>query len=428
MSTRRMMGTVVALGFAGALIAAGCGNSDNSLVGGSCAVSYTECSLRCVDLQTDPDNCGACGVACPQGACVSGMCSGAAGDASGDALAMNDGSTNGSPDGGGGEPDGSDGSSDASSDGTITDTSPSDSCAPPYDTPAHCGDCFTSCSGVNDTCKAVDGGTFVCGPLCDLPTSNCGGVCVDESTDPDNCGACGRVCQSSICTAGVCQGAANGDIVYIGHDYSGTPFGTSQARELANAVFLGPSNPIRILSFEKFSDPTSVAKAKSIINQAATASGRTIAFTVTTTTTDIPSNLVLANYDVLLVYDQVTAPAGTLATIGTSWSSTLTSFTHLGGVFITLDGDGSLDAGAGEMPLFETATGQLIVSSHTSMPIGTLMTVTAPSDAVGNAVVSPYAARKSSSHFTTEPNTGNVVYVAIEQTSTQPVVVHKIAP
>jgi hypothetical protein len=429
MSTRSMLAFVVALGFGGALVAVGCGNSDNSLVGGSCAASYTECSLRCVDVQIDPENCGACGVVCKQGGCAHGMCTGD-GDASGDGASDGsmdgsmDGSSDGSPgDGNGGEGDG------AATDGTVTDTSPTDSCAPPYVTAAHCGDCFTVCSGTNDTCKVADGGVFVCGPLCSPPTTNCGGTCVNENNDPDNCGACGRVCASSICTTGICQGAANGAIVYIGHDYAGTPFGTSQARELSNAVFLGPFNPIRILSFEKFSAPGSVAKAKSILTQAAMASGRTIVFTVSTTATDIPSNLVVANYDVLLVYDQVAAPSGTLAPIGAGWRTTLTTFTHLGGVFITLDGDTMGDGGAGgEMPLFETATGQLIVASHTAMPVGTLMTVIAPADTVGNSVVSPYAARKNSAHFSTEANGGAVVYVAIEQASTQPVVVHKIAP
>ena len=429
MSTRKMLTSVLAVGFGGAMTAAGCGNSDGSLVGGSCAGSYTECSLRCVDVQTDPENCGACGVVCMQGGCAGGVC-GSPADASADGTG--DGSMDGSTessnggDGNGGEPDG------AAKDGTVTDTSTdtsTDSCAPPYVTAAHCGDCFTACTGTNDTCKVTDGGVYACAPMCSLPTTNCGGVCVDQNSDPDNCGACGRVCASSICTASICQGAANGDIVYIGHDYSSTPFGTSQARELANAVFLGAFNPIRILSFEKFSAPGSVARAKSIITQAATASGRTVAFTVSTTTTDIPSNLVAANYDVLLVYDQVNASSGTLAPIGASWRATLTTFTHLGGVFITLDGDTMGDGGAGgEMPLFETATGQLIVASHTAMPIGALMTVTAPSDSVGTAVVSPYAARRNSSHFSTEANGGAVVYVAVEQTSTEPVVVHKIAP
>ncbi len=424
MSTRKMLASILAFGVGSATIAAGCGNSDNSLVGGSCAGSYTECSLRCVDIQTDPDNCGACGVVCKQGGCTRGVCSEDA-DASSDATSdgASDGSTDRSLDSNGGESDG------ATNDGTATDTGVADSCAPPYDTASHCGDCFTACSGTNDTCTVTDGGAFACAPMCALPTTSCGGVCVNENSDPDNCGACARVCASSICMAGVCQGSANGDIVYIGHDYSGTPFGTSQARELSNAVFLGAFNPIRILSFEKFSAPSAVAKAKSVITQAAMASGRTIAFTVSTTAADIPTNLVVANYDVLLVYDQVAAPSGTLAPMGASWHATLTTFTHLGGVFITLDGDTTVDGGAGgEMPLFETATGQLIVASHSAMPIGALMTVTAPSDAVGTTVVSPYAARKNSAHFITEANGGGVVYVAVDQASTEPVVVHKIAP
>ena len=66
-----LLSTVLAIG----ALAVGCG-ADNSLVGGSCAVGYTQCGLRCVKLASDPENCGACGLACQSGsACNEGVCS-----------------------------------------------------------------------------------------------------------------------------------------------------------------------------------------------------------------------------------------------------------------------------------------------------------------------------------------------------------------
>jgi hypothetical protein len=41
-----------------------------------CPTGETKCGSTCVDLNTSPDNCGACGVQCPSGSqCVNGACS-----------------------------------------------------------------------------------------------------------------------------------------------------------------------------------------------------------------------------------------------------------------------------------------------------------------------------------------------------------------
>jgi alpha-tubulin suppressor-like RCC1 family protein len=47
------------------------------------------------------------------------------------------------------------------------------------------------------------------GPTCDAGESSCSGACVDESTDPNHCGACATVCPSKsdgvpVCAAGAC--------------------------------------------------------------------------------------------------------------------------------------------------------------------------------------------------------------------------------
>jgi hypothetical protein len=67
-------------------------------------------------------------------------------------------------------------------------------------------------TGATDT-GIVDSGTADTGAVdsgppdsaCASTQSVCGGVCVDESTDPSNCGACGNGCEASqTCNAGAC--------------------------------------------------------------------------------------------------------------------------------------------------------------------------------------------------------------------------------
>jgi hypothetical protein len=45
-----------------------------------------------------------------------------------------------------------------------------------------------------------------CGPAgcCPRSSSCCGSVCADTKTDPRNCGQCGNVCESGICSGGIC--------------------------------------------------------------------------------------------------------------------------------------------------------------------------------------------------------------------------------
>lgn len=481
-NTLRTLVTLGATALAVALAVSGCGES-TGLVGGACRFPYVECSLACVDLETDPAHCGACDVACNAGvACVGGKCDGpstASHDAGVDREAGVDGagsdgnvgdgqpsdgtvsdgpvadgtlSDGAGPDGSnvdsggtdgarpdsatgddggandGSASDGAGGSSDAGdSDAGATDASASDApagdaCLPPYTTEAHCGDCFTQCVAPNDACK-FDGTSYACAPFCLAPLSRCGDTCKDLMTDGDNCGACGRVCASNICVQGVCQGAASGDIVYIGHDYATTPLRTAQARILENAVLLSRSDPVRVLSYQRYAGAGAISRVGSILADAKTRTGRNIVVTATASDAAV-AGATTANFEVVLVHDQTTAPSGALSSLGQSWASGLSAFTHVSGVLVVLDGA----TGASQMPQLMTQTGLLTVTSHQAAATGDLIELLSATDGVGGGVISLFAVRANSARFVSEPNGGSVNWVTRHQASGTPNVIHKIAP
>lgn len=127
--------------------------------GPSCPSGQTTCGSRCVALDKDNTNCGACGTACASGQfCNAGRCACQAG------LVL--------------------------CGGACVDLSTSN---------GNCGTCGRTCpSGV---CAAG-----ACASSCPTGTTNCGGSCVNLSTSSANCGACGKVCSTgTACTAGACQ-------------------------------------------------------------------------------------------------------------------------------------------------------------------------------------------------------------------------------
>lgn len=388
----------------------------NAIVGGECAFGYSVCGDRCVRLSDDPMHCGACHRACgPSEICDDGVCGD--GDGGSDASLTDGPLGEGSTSDGLGTDGGGDGGDGGGGDGAPV-------CVPPYDTAAQCGDCFTRCTAPNDACRLGDAGGFVCAPLCAPPLTNCGGVCVDTDSDPDHCGRCNNVCASSICQMGVCQGATTGDIIYIGHDYMVAPNGTSQTQVLSRSVLIPPRNPVRILVYTRYANPTAVARVNGVLGAIPSQFGRTVTVASTTSDTDVPTRLAAGDFDVLVVHDQVSAPAGAPATLGASWATTLADFTHEGGVFVVLDGAAGTTK---EMPQFVTATGLLSVTAHTPIADGSLLDVVAPFDAIGTGVVTPYAARSNTVNLDSEANGGRVVWVVTETSTSKPNVIHKSA-
>jgi hypothetical protein len=368
-------------------LAVGCGG-DNGLVGGSCAQGYAPCGSNCcpvsTDSSTDVTTADGSGDGMGDGSDTSMLADGA--DATDGSNADRFGGDRFM--GGDGPPDGTGGDA---ADGT----------------------------GGDGTAPDAEGG-IVCTP----PLVDCNGMCVDLTSDPDNCGQCNNVCASVICQMSMCVGTTAGGIVYIGHDYLTTNAGTSQAHVLTNAVFIPQNSPLKVLSYERYASANAVSRVKAIINNGAAIRGTTVKITSTITDTDIPTKLVFTAFQVLVVQDQSTAPAGAMATLGTSWAATLGTFTQAGGIVIVLDGG----TGVHEMPAFSTATALLSVTADAPLATGTQLLDVAPGDVVGVGVVSPYGAGKNSVTITTEAAGGNVVYV-IEQPvdggPNVPVVVHK---
>jgi murein DD-endopeptidase MepM/ murein hydrolase activator NlpD len=71
-------------------------------------------------------------------------------------------------------------------------------CADLSSDPNNCGGCGVVCEGcAGGTCPQVSLG-------CVSPLVECAGVCADFSSDPFNCGGCGSACESGVCEGGIC--------------------------------------------------------------------------------------------------------------------------------------------------------------------------------------------------------------------------------
>lgn len=147
-----------------------------------CGPPTTFCSGRCVNLTTDPANCGACGTLCSypngNGGCRSGRCY----------LA---GCNTGWGD---------------------CDQNASNGCEINLSsTPSSCGACGAACALPNATAGCTSGTCTVA--ACNAGYADCDGVasngCEASLATPTNCGACGRACSlanaSSSCSTGTCR-------------------------------------------------------------------------------------------------------------------------------------------------------------------------------------------------------------------------------
>jgi hypothetical protein len=315
---------------------------------------------------------------------------------------------------------------DGSADGYETDGMLPDGVAcpdPPYVTNDHCGGCEIACGGTTPLCKGQgDPPVYGCVSPCEPGKTYCNGVCVDTDIDPYNCGGCGNFCPTGLCNGGKCRGAVPGHAVAIGHDYVGAAPLAAVSKVLVNAAFLPGRNPVRILGYQEYADAASVARVKAVLDGGTSMSGRTYALTPAATQAELLSKLTIDAFDVVLIYDQPNAPAGTLLGVGAAFAPDFASFSESGGVIVALDGA----SGVGEMPTFLAASGLLDTGAHTTVTSSELQVV-APADAVGIGVLSPYQAPTRSVTFgSLGAASATQVSVVVEPVSKAPVVIHRV--
>ena len=147
----------------------------------SCLPGRTNCAGTCVNLATDPKNCGICGKVCAAGStCVAGACVQ-------QPVTCPPGRVNCA--------------------GTCVNLATD---------PKNCGICGKVCPA-GSTCVA---GACVQQPVtCPPGQVNCAGTCVNLATDPKNCGMCGKVCAAgSTCVAGACVGKTSAAAAQSAYD------------------------------------------------------------------------------------------------------------------------------------------------------------------------------------------------------------------
>lgn len=177
----------------------GCGTqcaAGQSCVGGACTtlncaatgclIDLSCCGTACIPTQTDPNNCGGCNLRCAAGqTCVGGACNTAPTSC----------------------PTVPCGANQACCGGT---------CRPVRNDPNNCGGCDVRCPASMSLCM----GMACCSPdptgtcevrSCGARQTNCGGTCVELSTDEANCGGCNIRCGTGqTCTGGFCQTPCGG--------------------------------------------------------------------------------------------------------------------------------------------------------------------------------------------------------------------------
>jgi hypothetical protein len=130
-----------------------------------CGATEAACSQKCVDIMSDVNNCGGCGIQClATSSCVDGACVANCAE---------------------------------------TEIACGESCIHPTADAQNCGSCGNVC-GTGQICS-TEGCVDVTDLTCEDGKTGCWGECKDLQNDAQNCGACGNACDSGLsCVEGAC--------------------------------------------------------------------------------------------------------------------------------------------------------------------------------------------------------------------------------
>ncbi len=200
-------------------------------------------------------------------------------------------------------------------------------------------------------------------------------ACGDTTSDPNNCGACGNVCPTGLCSASVCVGALPGHVVAIGHDYA--TYHPVMARVLGNALALAPDDDLAIARYP------GAGQVSITVDNALHAATATVGRAWHT----VPLTTSLAGVDVVVIEPQ-SGDGDAAATGGAAWATALDAFVDRGGVVVALQGQGGVTYRFGE-------AAQLFTAGAPVTATGAHVVVVAPADAVAQQVLSPYVGAAS---------------------------------
>lgn len=224
--------------------------------------------------------------------------------------------------------------------------------------------------------------------VCDGALVACHGECIPVTNDAANCGACGKICPSNLCVEGECQGALAGDVIVLGKDSS-----SPNAKMITNALSIATTDPIRVLAFDG-GDPKATADRPTV-------KFRKVAYT-TATADDLEATDLAKRFDVVLV--QNAGPAASY--LGARTHAAMETFTTKGGIVV------AVDDGASDMPAYLRDSGLLAMEGHTMLAADVQIVVSAPNDALGMQVLSPYASSSATVGFVGVTNAADVTVVA----------------
>lgn len=278
--------------------------------------------------------------------------------------------------------------------------------------------CTDGTAGVICTCnEGWEGDGSLCSPIdhCDAGTHTCdpNATCAYTGPGTYDCDCnIGYTGDGFTCTP---VSTSGGHAVLIGHDYFENDADADAI--VGNAVFLAGTGTVSVLAYNQYADVSSGGEAENTdaaIDSRATTLGRSWTRTLLTDYTLLDSSL--AGHDVLLVYEQENSDVTTLTSIGTAWTSTLSTFLSSGGVVIVCDHN---MASGGTWGIMHGA-GLMNITGTTSISFDDV-TVVEPTDPLMSGVTSPYYAINGSVSFvTTETD------VIAQSSGGEPVVIHKV--